>query len=71
MPKAMPGRDQKIYEEAVALWRQLYGEPPPRDTDGAHLLARIMDDLPDARYARFASRHLRASNITFPRPRAE
>ena len=67
----MPGRDQKIYDEAVALWRQVYGEPPPRGMAGGDLLERLMHDLPETRYARFASRHLRASEITFPRSRAE
>ena len=63
----MPGREDKIYAEAVALWRQLYGEPPPRGMDGAVMLDRIMTSMPNAQYARFASRHLRAANITFPR----
>jgi hypothetical protein len=63
----MPGRDDKIYQEAAALWRQVYGESPPRGIDGGDMLERLMHKLPETRYARFQSRHLRASNITFPR----
>jgi hypothetical protein len=71
MPKAMPGRDEKIYAEAVALWRQLYGEAPPRGMDARRMLDRIMICLPEPRYAQFASRHLRPTNITFPRPNSD
>lgn len=67
----MQGRDAKIYDEAVALWRQLYSDPPPANLDGVLILEQIMHDLPHPRYARFATRHLRASNITFPRSAAE
>lgn len=63
----MTGRDQKIYEEAAALWRSLYGEPPPREADGSMILNLILCDLPESDYARLATPHLRATNITFPR----
>jgi hypothetical protein len=62
------GRDKRIYEEAAALWRSLYGEPPPREADGAMILDLIVKKTPDAGYGRLASPHLRASNITFPKP---
>lgn len=63
----MSGRDDKLYEEAVALWRSLYGEPPPRDADGASILDMIVHGLPEADYGRLASPHLRPGAITFPR----
>ena len=63
----MPGRDERIYEEAAALWRQLYGEPPPSAADGTVILDLILDHLPDTEYERLATPHLRRSNITFPR----
>jgi len=67
----MPGREDKIYQEAAALWQQVYGEAPPRGMDGGVMLERLMNRLPESRYARFQSHYLRASNITFPRPRAD
>ncbi|HEY0647000.1 hypothetical protein [Phenylobacterium sp.] len=63
----MPGRDERIYDEAAALWRQLYGEPPPAAADGSVILDLILDHLPGAEYERLATPHLRRSNITFPR----
>ena len=62
----MPGRDQKIYDEAAALWRQLYDRPPPA-TDGRVILDLILDDLPTGQYDRLATPYLRRSNVTFPR----
>ena len=61
------GRDEKIYEEAVALWRSLYGEPPPREADGSMILDLILGDLADTSYGRLATPHLRPTNITFPK----
>jgi hypothetical protein len=60
------GRDERIYEEAAALWRQLYGAPPPPG-DGAAILGWIVGHLPDPSYERLTTPHLRPSNITFPR----
>ncbi|HET6970747.1 MAG TPA: hypothetical protein VFH92_06465 [Phenylobacterium sp.] len=61
------GRDERIYDEAAALWRRLYGEPPPREADGSTILALIVGDLADADYNRLATPHLRPGNIAFPR----
>ena len=63
----MPGREDKIYEEAAALWRQLYGEPPPAVADGAVILDMILNNEPPGGYDQLATPHLRRSNITFPR----
>ena len=60
------GRDDRIYEEAAALWRQLYGEAPP-DGDGADMLAWIVGRLPSQSYDRIATPHLRPTDVTFPR----
>jgi hypothetical protein len=65
----MNGRDQRIYEEAAALWRELFGEPPPVRADGGTMLEAIMRSLPERRYERMASPHLRPSQISQPRPR--
>ena len=63
----MPGRDEKIYEEAAALWRQLYGEPPPASADGHDILNLILGHLPATDYERLATPHLRRTQITFPK----
>ena len=63
------GRDDRIYDEVAALWRQIYGEAPPRGADSAAMLDRIMAGLPEAAYQRLVSPHLRPSTITMPRSR--
>lgn len=63
----MPGREEKIYEEAVALWRQLYGEPPPASADGSTILNLILGGMQDTGYERIATPHLRRSEIVFPK----
>jgi hypothetical protein len=66
----MTARDQRIYEEAAALWRELFSDPPPARADGATILEVMMRRLPERRYERMASPHLRSSQITSPRPGA-
>lgn len=61
------GRDERIYEEAAALWRQLYGEPPPATLDGPAILGLIVGGLPDPDYSRLTTPHLRPANITLPK----
>jgi hypothetical protein len=63
----MDSREQKICEEATALWRELFGEPPPIRADGGDLLDVIMKSLPDKSYDRLRSPYLRPSAITGPR----
>ena len=62
----MQGRDARIYEEAAALWRELYGEQPP-GRDGSILLDMITQRLPASGYHRLRSPYLRPSTITGPR----
>jgi len=62
------GREDRIYEEAAALWQQLYGEPPPNEAGGAELLGLIVGGLAETDYNRLQSPHLRPTNITFPKP---
>jgi len=63
----MSGRDKKMYDEAAALWREVFGEPPPIRADAATLLDMIMKSLPEKRYERIASPYLRPSQISSPR----
>ena len=60
-------RDDRIYQEAAALWRQLYGEPPPAMADGRKMLDQIMKALPEAKYDRLRTPHLRPTNISVPK----
>ena len=62
----MDGREDKIYEEAAALWRELFGEPPPVRAEGGALLDVIMKSLPERSYDRLASPHLRPAQIAGP-----
>jgi hypothetical protein len=60
------GRDDRIYQEAAALWRQLYDEPPPQG-DGGAMLGWIVNHLPDPSYDRLTTPHLRAANVSLPK----
>ena len=62
----MDTREQRIYEEAAALWREVFGEPPPVRADGQTLLAIITRSLGDTGYERLRSPHLRPSTIAGP-----
>ena len=61
------GREDRIYKEAAALWRELFSEPPPARADGPALLDLIMRKMPDLTYDRVRTPHLRPTNITMPR----
>jgi hypothetical protein len=61
------GREDRIYQEAVALWRELFREPPPARLDGAALLDLITRRLPETAYERLRSPHLRPTNIAMPK----
>jgi len=62
------GREDRIYQEACALWRELYGEPPPIAADGALMLKIIMGSLPDVGYERLRTPHLRPSvDVVMPK----
>jgi len=56
-------RDERVQAEATALWRELFGEPPPIRADGAMMLDAIMKSLPEKSYDRLASPYLRPSLI--------
>jgi hypothetical protein len=62
----MSRREERIYREASALWRELYGEPPPIRADGGTMLEIMMKTLPEMSYQRLASPYLRSSAITWP-----
>jgi len=61
-------REQLIYEEAAALWRQVFGEAPPARAQGKELLDIITHSVPPATYERLRTPHLRPANVTWPSP---
>jgi hypothetical protein len=62
----MEPREQRIYEEAAALWRELFNEPPPPLTDGSTMLKIIMRHAGPQPYQRLHSPFLRPSTIAGP-----
>jgi hypothetical protein len=62
----MASREQRIYEEAAALWREVFDEPPPPRVGGAAMLEIITRSLSDVSYNRLRSPHLRPSTIAGP-----
>lgn len=62
----MVTREQRIYEEAAALWHELFDEPPPARVDGSTMLEIITNSLGEVQYGRLRSPHLRPSTITGP-----
>ena len=63
----METRDEHIYQEAAALWRALFHEPPPVQASGTALLDIIARRAPIATYESLRSPHLRPANITRPK----
>lgn len=63
----MESRDQRIYDEAAALWREVFGRPPPVRVGGPQLIAIITKNLGEASYDRLRSPHLRPSTIAGPK----
>ena len=65
------GREERINQEAVELWCELYGELPPPHTRGVALLEAILRRMGHSDYSRLTSPHLRPANIAMPgRPQA-
>ncbi|MFI4965932.1 MAG: hypothetical protein ACHP9T_11260 [Caulobacterales bacterium] len=62
----METREQRIYEEAAALWYEVFGEPPPLRMDGSAMLGIITRCAGEASYDRLRSPFLRPSTITEP-----
>ena len=62
----MEPRDQRIYQEASALWLEMFGEPAPPCGDGRVLLEAITRSLGDSSYQRLRSPFLRPSTIAGP-----
>ncbi|HEX2558793.1 hypothetical protein [Phenylobacterium sp.] len=66
----MDGREEQIAREAEALWREVFGEPPAVQADGATLLDIIMRSTEPKSYERLNRPYLRDAGLVFPK-RAE
>jgi len=62
----MERRQQRIYEEASALWREVFGEPPPVRVDGSMMLEIITRCSGELGYDRLRSPFLRSTTIAGP-----
>ena len=62
----MENRQQRIHQEAAALWREVFGEPPPLRLDGGQMLEIITRSAGEATYDRLRSPFLRPSTIAGP-----
>ena len=49
---------ERISAEAVALWRQVFGQAPPLREDGSLMLQLILESLPPLGYDRFTNNGL-------------
>jgi len=63
----MASRDQRVYQEAAELWRELYGEPPPKGADGRAVLEALLKRQDALNYERLNSPHLRRGGLTYPK----
>jgi len=62
----MTEREQRLHEEASALWREVFGESPPLRMDGSTMLDIVTRCVDDISYSRVISPHLRPSTIIGP-----
>ena len=62
----MTDREQRVYEEASALWHEVFGEPPPLQMDGATMLDIVTRCVDDISYQRVISPFLRPTTIIGP-----
>ena len=64
----METRDQRIRQEATAMWREIFGEPPPLPMEGGQMLEIITRGAGEIGYDRLRSPYLRPSTIVGPAP---
>ncbi|HEY9216563.1 MAG TPA: hypothetical protein VIO94_00830 [Phenylobacterium sp.] len=67
----MDGRDERIAQEAEALWREVFGEPPAIKADGVTMLDIIMRNAEPAPYERLNRPHLCDSGLYWPKQPAQ
>lgn len=60
-------REQRIDEEAAALWRALHDAPPPADCHGSELLDLAVRSAGKAEYQRLNLSRLGDRNLVWPK----
>jgi len=63
----MSTRAARIEAEAVALWRELYGEAPPAEADAGEMLDIMLRRMPAISYDRLNSPHMHRSAVSWPK----
>ena len=61
-------RAERIREEAIGLWIEVFGEAPSDELDGSQLLTLLFNQTAPPDYARLNAA-LRSRNLTWPRGR--
>ena len=61
----MSTRDDLIHAEAAALWKEVFGEEPALEADGALMLSIVLAHLELKPYTRLATAR-RARNLVLP-----
>ena len=56
---------ERVKQEAMALWAEVFGEPPSPDVDQRQMLSILLERLEPKNYSRL-SQASRARNLTFP-----
>jgi hypothetical protein len=62
----MNGRENKVYEEAAALWRTVRGGAPPPHLTAQELLLQVLEDMEAASYDRLHDADRRGRDIVWP-----
>lgn len=59
-------REDKIYDEAAALWRAVHRSAPPSNCDGAELILQVLQSMDIDDYQRLDEADRRAGQIAWP-----
>jgi hypothetical protein len=63
----MSARTARIEAEAAALWRELYGEPPPAEAEAGDMLDLMLQRMPAISYDRLNSPFMHRSGVSWPK----
>lgn len=63
----MPVNQERVYAEALALWKAVTTDPAPAIADGSRLLEVLLQTLEFKPYSRLCSPALRDSDVVWPR----
>lgn len=63
----MSTRTARLEAEAAALWRELYGEPPPAEADAGEMLDIMLRRMPAISYDRLSSPYMHRAAVSWPK----